>query len=244
MSVEKVIKILFSFNLLKLDLGDIGKEMYIIKRGRLSVVSDDGTKVFVTLEEGSVFGEISILNIAGLIWVQKCFEIILFLGSKTGNRRTANIRSVGYSDLFCLTKQDLWEVLAEYPSACDTLIERGKAHLRKDNLLDEDQAQTAQQDQAAIPDKIQRLQGNIIRLESRFARIMGEYRANMNALGQRLQTVEELAEKEMNITDRVHSRKSIVNVISIDTSKEDVWSLYICVYMFFLFVQHSKSIYM
>ncbi|KAB7503788.1 Cyclic nucleotide-gated cation channel subunit A, partial [Armadillidium nasatum] len=58
--------------------GDVGKEMYIVKRGYLSVVGDDLKTVFVTL--GS-----SILNIAG---------------NKTGNRRTANVKSVGYSDLF------------------------------------------------------------------------------------------------------------------------------------------------
>ena len=59
--------------------GDVGREMYIIKRGKIDVVNEDGTKVFVTLGEGVVFGELSIMNIPG---------------SKMGNRRTANVRSV------------------------------------------------------------------------------------------------------------------------------------------------------
>ena len=62
--------------------GDIGREMYIIKEGKLAVVADDGITQFVVLGDGSYFGEISILNIKG---------------SKAGNRRTANIRSIGYS---------------------------------------------------------------------------------------------------------------------------------------------------
>lgn len=54
--------------------GDIGREMYIIKEGKLAVVSDDGLKQFVVLSDGSYFGEISILAIKGKPYdfISKC----------------------------------------------------------------------------------------------------------------------------------------------------------------------------
>ena len=102
--------------------GDIGKEMYIVQKGSLNVVSDDERVCFVTLGVGSYFGEISILNIAG---------------SLTGHRRTANVKSVGYTELLRLSKSDLWRSLADYPLNKRMIIEKGKAKLRKDKLLDE-----------------------------------------------------------------------------------------------------------
>nr|CAH8824263.1 unnamed protein product [Trichobilharzia regenti] len=80
--------------------GEIGKQMYIVNRGKLHVLGDDGHTVLATLHAGSYFGELSILNLGN-----------------NGNRRTASVRSLGYSDLFCLSKSDLWEVLKEYPNA-------------------------------------------------------------------------------------------------------------------------------
>ena len=64
------------------------------------MVADNGKTVLATLRPGSYFGEISILNMGN-----------------AGNRRTASVRSVGYSDLFCLSKNDLWDVLKDYPTA-------------------------------------------------------------------------------------------------------------------------------
>lgn len=105
-------------------------------------------------------------------------------------------------------------MLAEYPSARDTLIERGKAHLRKDNLLDEDAAQNALLDQAAIPDKVVKIKENVDKLETRIARIIGEYKANMNALGSRLQVIEQLA-------DEAASRSNTLQLIGIGTSVDE-----------------------
>ncbi|XP_060518819.1 cyclic nucleotide-gated channel rod photoreceptor subunit alpha [Cylas formicarius] len=84
--------------------GEVGKEMYIVNRGRLQVVADNGRTVLATLKAGSYFGEISILNMGTA-------------GKHLGNRRTASVRSVGYSDLFVLSKKDMWDVLKEYPAA-------------------------------------------------------------------------------------------------------------------------------
>ncbi|XP_043548201.1 cyclic nucleotide-gated channel cone photoreceptor subunit alpha isoform X1 [Chiloscyllium plagiosum] len=154
--------------------GDIGREMYIIKEGKLAVVADDGVTQFVVLSDGSYFGEISILNIKG---------------SKAGNRRTANIRSIGYSDLFCLSKADLMEALTEYPDAKKILEEKGRQILMKDNLIDEEAAKEGA-DAKDLEEKVERMESSLDSLQTKFARLMAEYNSSQMKLKQRLTRVE------------------------------------------------------
>ncbi|XP_064165806.1 cyclic nucleotide-gated cation channel alpha-3-like isoform X3 [Anguilla rostrata] len=154
--------------------GDIGREMYIIKEGKLAVVADDGVTQFVVLSDGAYFGEISILGIKG---------------SKAGNRRTANIRSVGYSDLFALSKDDLMEALTEYPEAKKALEEKGKAILMKDNLIDEAVA-NAGADPKDMEEKIGRLESHLEVMQTKFARLMAEYTASQSKIKQRITNME------------------------------------------------------
>lgn len=88
--------------------------MYIVSRGVLEVVTDDQRTVVATLKAGSYFGEISVLNVG-----------------HAGNKRTASVRSVGYSDLFCLNKQDLWDVLKNHPNAEARIRARAEERLLK-----------------------------------------------------------------------------------------------------------------
>ncbi|TPP58006.1 Cyclic nucleotide gated cation channel [Fasciola gigantica] len=95
--------------------GEVGKEMYIVKSGIVEVVGGpNNSVVFVTLKEGSVFGEISLLAISGK------------------NRRTADVRSKGFSTLFSLSKEDFEEIMKNYPQAHHLLKKRSQRMLNRD----------------------------------------------------------------------------------------------------------------
>ena len=149
--------------------------MYIVKRGKLSVVADDGKTVFATLGDGAVFGELSVLNIQG---------------NKTGNRRTANVRSVGYSDLFVLSKSDLWDVLQDYPDAKEMLVERGKTILRKDNLLDEEALKRSEREQEALIARSEKLTEGLESLNENFSTLLQEFIVTQKKLKQRITRLE------------------------------------------------------
>ncbi|XP_017278598.1 cyclic nucleotide-gated cation channel [Kryptolebias marmoratus] len=152
--------------------GDVGKEMYIIKDGRLAVVGDDGVTQLAVLTAGSCFGEISVLNISG---------------SKMGNRRTANIRSLGYSDLFCLSKQDLMEALQEFPHARAQLEQRGRDILRKEGLLEEASILAGEE----MEEKMERLETSLDRLQTCLARLQSEFNSSQLRLKQRVTALEQ-----------------------------------------------------
>ncbi|XP_072554151.1 cyclic nucleotide-gated channel alpha-4 [Paramormyrops kingsleyae] len=161
--------------------GDVGHEMYIIKEGKLAVVADDGITQFAVLSDGNFFGEISILNIKG---------------NKSGNRRTANIRSIGHSDLFSLSKEDLTEVLAEFPAAKRLLEEKGRQILTKMGMLeDTDTGDGNLKEEEKIEQKVENLENGLGTLQTKLARLMAELESSARKMEARVQQLEKEMEE-------------------------------------------------
>uniref|UniRef100_H3CJ10 Cyclic nucleotide gated channel subunit alpha 4 n=1 Tax=Tetraodon nigroviridis TaxID=99883 RepID=H3CJ10_TETNG len=154
--------------------GDVGHEMYIIKEGKLAVVADDGVTEFAVLSDGNFFGEISIINIKG---------------NKSGNRRTANIRSIGHSDLFSLSKEDLTDVLSEFPAAKRHLKEKGRQILTKMGML-EYNGEVGEGEAATVETKINNLQSNLESLHTKLARLMVELESSNVKMQARVEQLE------------------------------------------------------
>ncbi|KAI4896953.1 hypothetical protein NFI96_017918 [Prochilodus magdalenae] len=153
--------------------GDVGHEMYIIKEGKLAVVADDGVTQYAVLGDGNFFGEISILNIKG---------------NKSGNRRTANIRSIGHSDLFSLSKEDLTDTLSEFPAAKRLLEEKGRQILTKMGMLEK--MDEGVEEKEKTEDKVERLEGSLETLQTKLARLMAELESSTRKMIRRVEHLE------------------------------------------------------
>lgn len=85
-------------------IGEPGREMYFINKGKVKVKLESGLCV-ATLGEGDFFGEMALI---------------------TGGIRTANIIAQTFCDLFILEKKDFDEILEAYPEEAENIINIGK----------------------------------------------------------------------------------------------------------------------
>ncbi len=76
-----------------ISIGDIGHEMFILAHGSVDIILESGEKV-ATLHDGHIFGEVALLK---------------------DTKRTADVQSTVYCDLYKLTSEKFNEITKKYP---------------------------------------------------------------------------------------------------------------------------------
>ena len=82
-------------------LGEVGRAMYVISSGRLSVIGKTGQR-FNVLRSGDYFGEVALIY---------------------SRKRTASVQSLTFSDLNILSYESFQHILDEYPEVVDVATE-------------------------------------------------------------------------------------------------------------------------
>ncbi|XP_025105714.1 cGMP-gated cation channel alpha-1-like [Pomacea canaliculata] len=99
-------------------IGEIGREMYIINHGKVEILLPDpvtdAEKQVAIMTAGNYFGEISLLQL-----------------DEGQNKRTADVRSIGFSELLCLSRQDLMSALTDYPEARKILEAQARQRIQQ-----------------------------------------------------------------------------------------------------------------
>jgi voltage-gated potassium channel Kch len=95
--------------------GDEGTCMYFITRGELDVLRSGRDDPVTRLETGDFFGEIALFD---------------------DLPRTASVRSVGYCDLYSLSKSDFREVVQRFPESVWEIEAKARSRRERDTTVD------------------------------------------------------------------------------------------------------------
>ncbi|KHN75721.1 cGMP-gated cation channel alpha-1 [Toxocara canis] len=157
--------------------GELAKEMYIVKRGQLNYVSDDGQTVLKVLKEGAVFGQLAILNLSG---------------DRSGNKHTVAVRSLGYTDVYALRQEDVCQVLQEYPDARQSLFQKAKEMLRADDMWEEGTADDEEDKRTmlTLEEQLMGLDGNISKMDAQISQLYDSFSDLSLSLKQRMTKLE------------------------------------------------------
>ncbi len=92
--------------------GDVGRELFIISRGEVSVLEHDKGEEIARLLPGSFFGEIALME--------------------PGTRRTGSVKSISISEINVLSQKGFFEISAEYPEFAQKIREITVERLKYD----------------------------------------------------------------------------------------------------------------
>uniref|UniRef100_A0A0V0J2R5 Cyclic nucleotide-binding domain-containing protein n=2 Tax=Schistocephalus solidus TaxID=70667 RepID=A0A0V0J2R5_SCHSO len=113
--------------------GEVAREMFIVADGVLEVIGKTGI-VIKRLGVGDFFGEIGILCI-----------------NAGANKRTADVRAVGYAELFVLSREDVLSALADHPDAHAIIVEHATKRLMESRSREDAEIGLRPQTSEAVP---------------------------------------------------------------------------------------------